>query len=303
LPTNAQQRRSFDSSKASPFTATSQNEQHNWSTATAPSTSQPNDSEPLCFSHTSVETSEAAEQPESCVDEGLSVASLSCAAESSLYSSEASQKDHNSVTIKSDTSVKDAAGAICKVLNRLASTFVTALQLDNSHEAANRAVKALAVSRKYIKDAATGHELGFYPLNRTNLYGEEDPNLFAFLAFKTLLAPGVELKDHDKTDLNVSTSSDPNKIANAIICIVKERGQAIMKAGGGNALHVAMTAVINARRRLKRSHSLDLMLVPQWITENTMDTLGRESKFLRMNILRSGLNGVSVNPNAALSPV
>jgi len=61
-----------------------------------------------------------------------------------------------------------------------------------------------------------------------------------------------------------------------------------MKAGGGSAIFVAMTAVINARRRLKRSHSLDLMLVPQWITENTMETLGRESKFLRMNILRSG---------------
>jgi len=70
--------------------------------------------------------------------------------------------DHNSVTIKSDTSVKDAAGAICKVLNRLASTFVTALQLEGptSHESTNRAVKALAVSRKYIQDGASGHELG-----------------------------------------------------------------------------------------------------------------------------------------------
>ncbi|KAF5838156.1 hypothetical protein DUNSADRAFT_3281 [Dunaliella salina] len=219
------QRRSFDSnSKAGPCTATeiSTSQCADWQTTPATaSTSQPNNNEPLCFSQTSVPSSSeaAGEQQESCVDESLSVASLSCAAESSLYSSEASQKDHNSVTIKSDTSVKDAAGAICKVLNRLASTFVTALQLDNSHEAANRAVKALAVSRKYIQDAATGHELGFYPLNRTNLYGEEDPNLFAFLAFKTLLAPGIELKDHDKTDLNVSTSGDPNKIANAIICI------------------------------------------------------------------------------------
>jgi stage V sporulation protein SpoVS len=66
--------------------------------------------------------------------------------------------------------------------------------------------------------------------------------------------------EHDKTDLNVSSSSDPNKIANAVICIIKERGQAVMKAGGGNALFVAMSAIINARRRLKRNHHMDLMV-------------------------------------------
>lgn len=56
--------------------------------------------------------------------------------------------------------IRVAAHNFTQVLNRLSSTFVTALQLENSHESANRAVKALAVSRKYIKDAATGHELG-----------------------------------------------------------------------------------------------------------------------------------------------
>lgn len=30
---------------------------------------------------------------------------------------------------------------------------------------------------------------GFYPLNRTNLYGEEDPNLFAFLV--SVIHPSV----------------------------------------------------------------------------------------------------------------
>jgi stage V sporulation protein SpoVS len=79
-------------------------------------------------------------------------------------------------------------------------------------------------------------------------------------AFKLVLAPGISLMEHDVTDLNVSAASDPNKIANAVICIVKERGQAVMKAGGGNALHVAMSAIINARRRLKRSHKMDLMV-------------------------------------------
>lgn len=95
------------------------------------------------------------------------------------------------------------------------------------------AVKALAVSRKYVRDAAESEaraaaeaaaaeaasgdvsdeqraeaaaaaaavgalaastELSFMPLNRTNADGQEDPNLFAFLSFKALLAPGVALK-------------------------------------------------------------------------------------------------------------
>ena len=54
-------------------------------------------------------------------------------------------------------------------------------------------------------------------------------------------------------------------------------------------MFVAMTAVINARRRLKRKHAVDVMLVPAWITENTVSTLGRESKFLRFNIIRCAL--------------
>lgn len=68
-------------------------------------------------------------------------------------------RDHNSVTVKADTSVKDAAGAIVKVLNRTCSTFVTALRLEASHESLNRALKALAVSRKYMTDQEPGKEV------------------------------------------------------------------------------------------------------------------------------------------------
>jgi stage V sporulation protein SpoVS len=63
------------------------------------------------------------------------------------------------VTVKADTSVKDAAGAIVKVLNRTCSTFVTALRLEASHESLNRALKALAVSRKYMTDQEPGKEV------------------------------------------------------------------------------------------------------------------------------------------------
>ncbi|GFH11769.1 uncharacterized protein HaLaN_07325 [Haematococcus lacustris] len=171
--------------------------------------------------------------------------------------------------VKSETCVKDAAGAIAKVLQRLSSTLVTALHQDDSHQALNKALKALAVSRKYVSDQEPGQEVGFLPLLRSNPWGNLDPHLFAFLAFKVSLVPGVSLKASDATDLN-----------------------AVMKAGGQAALFVAMTAVVGARRRLKREHAQDIMLMPQWFTEDTTAQLGRQSKFLRLNVLPCGLNGV-----------
>ncbi|KAL6760656.1 hypothetical protein V8C86DRAFT_1058431 [Haematococcus lacustris] len=194
--------------------------------------------------------------------------------------------------VKSETCVKDAAGAIAKVLQRLSSTLVTALHQDDSHQALNKALKALAVSRKYVSDQEPGQEVGFLPLLRSNPWGNLDPHLFAFLAFKVSLVPGVSLKASDATDLNVSCTSDPTAIANAVIRIILDRGQAVMKAGGQAALFVAMTAVVGARRRLKREHAQDIMLMPQWFTEDTTAQLGRQSKFLRLNVLPCGLNGV-----------
>jgi len=226
-------------------------------------------------------------------------------APSVISSARSYPKDHNSVTIKSDTKVKDAAGAVVKVLNRLNSMFVTALRLDVTHESLNRAVKSIAVARKYIQDQGKGEEMTFLPFNRSNGEGNLDPNLFAFLVFKTVLGERDTLLDTDQTDLNVSRSSDPNAMANAIIRVVKERGQAVMKAGGADAIFVAMTAVINARRRLKRNHNSDIMLVPAWITEDTVSSLGRESKFLRFNILSCPTNGPldrTVHPNISSSP-
>lgn len=201
------------------------------------------------------------------------------------------KKEHNSVTVKHNTSVKDAAGAIVKVLNRTSSLFVTALKLNVSHEALNRAVKSIAVARKYLKDeSARGlEELSFLPMNRTNEHNQCDPTRFAFLVFKTGLLK--DLKETDETDLNVSRASDPNKMANAILSIVLTRGQAIMKAGGAEALFIAMSSVIKARNRLKRNHHLDIMLLPTFITEDTTSSLGRESKFLKFNILPCPVNG------------
>lgn len=54
-----------------------------------------------------------------------------------------------------------------------------------------------------------------------------------------------------------------------------------MKAAGSDAIFVAMSAVVNARHRLILKHGFDLMLAAAWITEDTVSTMGRESKFLR----------------------
>mmetsp|Transcript_15622 Transcript_15622/g.27020 ORF Transcript_15622/g.27020 Transcript_15622/m.27020 type:complete len:332 (-) Transcript_15622:1152-2147(-) len=209
----------------------------------------------------------------------------------SISNSSYLHKDHNSVTVKADTPVKDAAGAIVKVLNRSLSTLVTALQVEASHESVNRAVKALAVARKYLQDQGEPRtELGFFPLNRCS-----NPHLFGFLAFKSQLASGVVLDT--STDLHVSSNSDPQAMAATIIRKLRERGQAVLKAGGSSALRVAMAAVIEARRQLKAVGS-DVLLVPQWITHDTRETLGRESKFLSFTILPSLIAG-AVLPAAA----
>lgn len=77
-----------------------------------------------------------------------------------------SHKDHNSVTIKADTRVKDAAGAIFKVIDRLSTAFVTALRVEPTHEALNRAVKSIAVARKYVHDNLPGMDVSFLPFYR-----------------------------------------------------------------------------------------------------------------------------------------
>lgn len=47
-------------------------------------------------------------------------------------------------------------------------------------------------------------------------------------------------------------------------------------------------------------YGLDLMLVPSFITEDTSSTLGRESKFLRFNIVPCEPNGPKSNVHPSL---
>ncbi len=63
--------------------------------------------------------------------------------------------------------------------------------------------------------------------------------------------------------------------AGAIVAVMLDRGQAVMKAAGADAITVAIGAVIGARRRLLSRHNTDVMLTASWTTEDTL-VRGRE---------------------------
>jgi stage V sporulation protein SpoVS len=64
-------------------------------------------------------------------------------------------------------------------------------------------------------------------------------------------------------DLHVSSNADPGAVAAGIVRALVEEGQAVLKAGGGAALFVAMSAVVRARQQLKAEHAMDVLMVPQ----------------------------------------
>jgi hypothetical protein len=96
-----------------------------------------------------------------------------------------------------------------------------------AHGASSIDVKPLRVMWSFLSTCSCvcNVQVGFLPLHRSNDAGQEDPQLFAFLAFKAELAPGVELRNSGETDINVSGNSDPQALANAVVRILKDRGQ------------------------------------------------------------------------------
>ncbi|GFR51856.1 hypothetical protein Agub_g14326 [Astrephomene gubernaculifera] len=156
------------------------------------------------------------------------------------------------------------------------------------YDSLNQAVKAIAVARQYARETGPpGAEVTFLPFHRYNSHDRPDPGRFAFLVFPVRQGLGTELKTADETVLNVARGSDPHKMAGAIIAVMLDRGQAVMKAAGSDAIFVAMSAVVDARHRLVARHGFDLMLTASWTTEDTVAAMGRESKFLRFNILKT----------------
>ncbi|KXZ53951.1 hypothetical protein GPECTOR_6g869 [Gonium pectorale] len=218
-------------------------------------------------------------------------------------SSRRSLRDQNSVTIKATTVVKDAAGAIDKILSRGVTALVTALRAgsppyNTTYDSLNQAVKAIAVARQYAKETGpAGAEVTFLPFQRLDASERPDPSRLGFLVFPVSRLRDV-LKTADETVLNVARGSDVHKMAGAIIAVMLDRGQAVMKAAGSDAIFVAMSAVVAARHRLVSKHGFDLMLAAAWITEDTVATMGRESKFLRFNILKTEPAG----PRSAVPP-
>ncbi len=106
------------------------------------------------------------------------------------------------------------------------------------------------------------------------------------LAFDVFKVPQVaELQDAGNLPVKVTAHSRPNVVSNIISKLVSERSGAVLITAGGKAMHVAMTAVVSARARLK-AKGIDIILLPKFVTVDTTSTLGWESVFLRFTIVR-----------------
>lgn len=106
------------------------------------------------------------------------------------------------------------------------------------------------------------------------------------LAFDVFKVPQLhELHDSGNLPVKVTAHSRPNVVSNIISKLVSERSSAVLITAGGKAMHVAMTAVVSARARLK-AKGIDIILLPKFVTVDTTSTLGWESVFLRFTIVR-----------------
>ncbi|KXZ51069.1 hypothetical protein GPECTOR_14g54 [Gonium pectorale] len=106
------------------------------------------------------------------------------------------------------------------------------------------------------------------------------------LAFDVFKVPQLhELHDAGNLPVKVTAHSRPNVVSNIISKLVSERSGAVLITAGGKAMHVAMTAVVSARARLK-AKGIDIILLPKFVTVDTTSTLGWESVFLRFTIVR-----------------
>ncbi|GLC36973.1 hypothetical protein PLESTB_000172600 [Pleodorina starrii] len=119
------------------------------------------------------------------------------------------------------------------------------------------------------------------------------------LAFDVFKVPQLqELHDAGNLPVKVTAHSRPNVVSNIISKLVSERAGAVLITAGGKAMHVAMTAVVSARARLK-AKGIDIILLPKFVTVDTTSTLGWESVFLRFTIVRWA---PAMQPAAAAPP-
>uniref|UniRef100_A0A7S0YB00 Uncharacterized protein n=1 Tax=Polytomella parva TaxID=51329 RepID=A0A7S0YB00_9CHLO len=86
--------------------------------------------------------------------------------------------------------------------------------------------------------------------------------------------------------VKVTAHSRPGVITNILVKLLTEHQNITLITAGGDALHVAMVAVIAARYRLKESKGIQIILIPKIITVDTLSTLGWGSVFLKFEIIR-----------------
>ncbi|EFJ48944.1 hypothetical protein VOLCADRAFT_90275 [Volvox carteri f. nagariensis] len=243
------------------------------------------------------------------------------------------------VIVTEDTAIKNAAGAIAKVLGRVSNQgqccpVYTEKKTESFTTVISVAVKAIAVARGYVCNEGMGNEhshhqhmaggimaaaaaaakgphvaaglhLGLHgplitaaglavgggkgqnPMDAYELLDEDAlTDERCELAFDVFKVPQLhELHDAGNLPVKVTAHSRPNVVSNIISKLVSERSGAVLITAGGKAMHVAMTAVVSARARLK-AKGIDIILLPKFVTVDTTSTLGWESVFLRFTIVR-----------------
>lgn len=239
------------------------------------------------------------------------------------------------VAVSINSSVKDAAGAICKILDRRGSCLLVAIgrravaagsissrnsssngtaaeRQQSPHDVSSVAAKTLAVGRFYVTSghatarvhAATAvaapagtEEVVFTPFYRRTAATEAGSGSFGFLVHKLCAEAAAALPPRTNTHiLKASANTDPNGLSNAIIRNILEQAHVAVQLAGNASTHVALAALVEARERLAHKFDVGIVTLGSFVTEDTQQALGRTSVFLRLDVVRCATRGSPLLP-------
>lgn len=138
----------------------------------------------------------------------------------------------------------------------------------------NQAVKAIAISRQYLKDDAI--DLAFQPAFR------DEDRTKPFIAFYvSRQKPCSDEAKEDEVELAVASTSKPKVVAGAIAGKIRETKQVFLSAIGVDAVANAVLAIGNARLYLEEDN-LDIRVQPEFVH---IEKNGKQMNALRFFII------------------
>lgn len=142
----------------------------------------------------------------------------------------------------------------------------------------NQAVKAIAISRRYLKDDSL--DLAFQPAFR------DESRSRASIAFYISAEPWSDVNTQlEVVELSVASTSKPNVVAGAIAGKIRESKQVYLSAIGIDAVANAVLAVGNARLYLEEDN-LDIKVQPEFVH---IEKYGRQMNGLRFCLVTQEL--------------